>query len=78
MLTEWDGVLAEPVESMTEAVLALATCDESCSGRVVDSLRLLVELDRPVRDLAGRDLVAGWQPTDIPATLASYGEPLTI
>jgi citronellol/citronellal dehydrogenase len=78
MLTEWDGVLAEPIESMTEAVLALATCDESCSGRVVDSLRLLVELDRPVRDLAGRELVTGWQPADIPATLASYGEPLAI
>jgi hypothetical protein len=61
---------------MTEAVLALATCDESCSGRVVDSLRLLAELGRPVRDLEGRELVAGWQPSDIPATLRRYGQSL--
>ena len=75
-LTDWTGVLAEPLESMTEAVLALATCDESCSGRVVDSLRLLAELGRPVRDLEGRELVAGWQPSDIPATLRRYGQSL--
>jgi len=78
MLTVWDGVLAEPVESMTEAVLALATCDEAGSGRIVDSLRLLLEFDRPVRDLSGRELVPGWQPADLPAVLAEYGVPLTL
>lgn len=72
-LTDWTGVLVEPVESMTEAVLALATCDEACTGRVTDSLRLLVELRRPVRDLAGAELVEGWQPADIPAQMASFG-----
>jgi len=36
-------------------------------------LRLLVELDRPVRDLAGAEPVEGWQPADIPAQLAPFG-----
>jgi NAD(P)-dependent dehydrogenase (short-subunit alcohol dehydrogenase family) len=72
-LADWTGVLVEPVESMTEAVLALATCDAACTGRVTDSLHLLVELDRSVRDLTGRDLVPGWQPADIPAQLAPFG-----
>lgn len=73
MLTDWTGVLVEPLDSMVEAVLALATCDAGCTGRVTDSLHLLMELDRPVRDLAGRELVEGWQPADIPAQLAAFG-----
>jgi NAD(P)-dependent dehydrogenase (short-subunit alcohol dehydrogenase family) len=72
-LADWTGVLVEPIESMTEAVLALATCDAACTGRVTDSLHLLLELDRPVRDLTGRALVEGWQPVDIPAQLAPFG-----
>jgi NAD(P)-dependent dehydrogenase (short-subunit alcohol dehydrogenase family) len=72
-LADWTGVLAEPIESMTEAVLALATCDAGCTGRVTDSLHLLMELDRPVRDLTGRALVEGWQPADIPAQMAPFG-----
>jgi hypothetical protein len=35
------------------------------TGKVTTSLRLLVELDRPVRDLAGKDLVPGWQLHDL-------------
>ena len=72
-LADWTGVLVEPIESMTEAVLALATCDAACTGRVTDSLHLLMELDRPVRDLAGAELVEGWQPADIPAQMAPFG-----
>jgi len=72
-LADWTGVLVEPVESMTEAALALATCDAACTGRVTDSLHLLMELDRPVRDLAGAKLVEGWQPADIPAQMAPFG-----
>jgi NAD(P)-dependent dehydrogenase (short-subunit alcohol dehydrogenase family) len=72
-LADWTGVLVEPIESMTEAVLALATCGAACTGRVADSLHLLMELDRPVRDLAGRALVEGWQPADIPAQMAPFG-----
>ena len=72
-LADWTGVLVEPIESMAEAVLALATCDVDCSGRVTDSLHLLMELGRPVRDLAGDALVEGWQPSDIPAQMAPFG-----
>ena len=72
-LADWNGVLVEPIESMTEAVLALATCEAECTGRITDSLHLLMELDRPVRDLAGDALAEGWQPADIPAQMAPFG-----
>ena len=72
-LADWTGVLVEPIESMAEAVLALATCDADCSGRVTDSLHLLMELGHPVRDLAGDALVDGWQPADIPVQMAPFG-----
>lgn len=56
----------EPVETMAEAVLALATSDpEGCTGRVTTSLDLLRELRRPVFGLDGRTLMAGWQPADL-------------
>lgn len=56
----------EPVETMAEAVLALATADpEHCTGRVTASLELLQELRRPVLGLDGRTLVPGWQPADL-------------
>jgi NAD(P)-dependent dehydrogenase (short-subunit alcohol dehydrogenase family) len=59
----------EPLETMAEAVLALSTCAHTLSGRIVRSLQLLVELDRPVRDLEGDDLVEGWQPADLPRVI---------
>jgi hypothetical protein len=40
---------------------------------VTDSLHLLMEFGRPVRDLAGDALVEGWQPSDIPARMAPFG-----
>lgn len=47
--------MLEPMESMVEAVLALATCDPAAqSGRVVRSRSLLRELQREVRTLDGR------------------------
>lgn len=60
----------EPLETMAEAALALCTSgDASLHGRIAYSLDLLLELDRPVRDLAGDVLIAGWQPADLPAHL---------
>jgi citronellol/citronellal dehydrogenase len=58
----------EPVEVLVEAVLALATAEPTTlTGRVTTSTALLRELDRPVHDLDGRELVAGWQPADLAA-----------
>jgi NAD(P)-dependent dehydrogenase (short-subunit alcohol dehydrogenase family) len=57
---------AEPLETMAEAALALCTGDpRTLTGRVTTSLTLLAELDREVRTLDGRALVAGWQPSDL-------------
>ncbi len=63
--------LYEPLETMAEACLALCTGDPATlTGQVALSLDLLVDLDRPVHDLAGRTLVDGWQPADLPARIA--------
>jgi NAD(P)-dependent dehydrogenase (short-subunit alcohol dehydrogenase family) len=60
----------EPLETMAEATLALATTDPTTvTGRITRSLELLVELDRPVRTLDGADLLPGWQPPDLPAVI---------
>jgi NAD(P)-dependent dehydrogenase (short-subunit alcohol dehydrogenase family) len=49
----------EPIESMAEAALALATCDPAReSGLVVKSLAYLRDRGRPVRTLDGRDVMA--------------------
>ena len=63
--------LFEPLETMAEAALSLCTGDPTVlSGRIAYSLQLLLELDRPVRELNGGDLVEGWQPADLPAAIA--------
>jgi NAD(P)-dependent dehydrogenase (short-subunit alcohol dehydrogenase family) len=62
----------EPLDTMAEAALALVAGDPSAlTGRVAYSLALLAELQRPVYDLRGRDLVEGWQPADLPAIIAA-------
>jgi NAD(P)-dependent dehydrogenase (short-subunit alcohol dehydrogenase family) len=59
---------SEPEETIAEAALALCTGDpQKLTGRIAYNLSLLVELGRPVHTLDGRGLLAGWQPTDIPA-----------
>jgi NAD(P)-dependent dehydrogenase (short-subunit alcohol dehydrogenase family) len=78
-----DAVMFEPLETMAEAALALITGDPgTLTGRIAFSLQLLIELQRPVRDLFGEALVAGWQPDDLrpvidrqEAQLASVGWP---
>jgi NAD(P)-dependent dehydrogenase (short-subunit alcohol dehydrogenase family) len=64
------GPMFEPLETMAEAALALCTGDpDVLTGRIAFSLQLLTELDRPVRDLLGDQLVDGWQPADLPAVI---------
>jgi NAD(P)-dependent dehydrogenase (short-subunit alcohol dehydrogenase family) len=75
VLVEYSDLAAElyePLETMAEATLALCTGDpESLTGRITTSLELLVDLDRPVRDLEGDTLVPGWQPSDLPPKIAA-------
>lgn len=57
---------AEPLETMAEAALALCTgSPRELTGRVTTSLRLLVDLNRAVRTLDGKELLPGWQPHEI-------------
>ncbi len=61
-----DTSICEPMETMAEAALALCTGDPTTlTGRIAFSLMLLVELQRPVYDLTGTQLLEGWQPDDI-------------
>ena len=48
--------MLEPMETMVEATLVLATCDVAYSGHVVRSLPLLRESGRAVRSLDGRSV----------------------
>jgi len=69
--------LFEPLETMVEAALALCTTAATPDGlhaRIAYSLDLLLELERPVRDLSGRALVEGWQPADLPGRLRGQRE----
>ena len=60
--------VCEPVETMVEATVALLTGDPRVlTGLDVYSIELLNQLGRPVYDLAGENLVEGWQPADLPA-----------
>src|SRR5439155_15134295 len=66
-----DDTMFEPLETMGEAAVALCTGDPNVlTGRIAYSLQLLVELQRPVLDLFGEQLVDGWQPHDLPAVIA--------
>lgn len=66
-ILELPDSMCEPIETMTEAALALCTCDPArVTGRVTYSLSLLKELGRPVFSLDGHTLLGGWQPEEIP------------
>lgn len=61
-----DKNVKEPVETMAEAALALVTGDpDILTGRLAYSLQLLLELQRPVYQLDGKNLLEGWQPQDL-------------
>ncbi len=54
---------SEPMEAFVEAALALATVEpRTFTSRIVHSLPLLHELQRPVYTLDGTQLFEGWQP----------------
>jgi NAD(P)-dependent dehydrogenase (short-subunit alcohol dehydrogenase family) len=58
--------VCEPVETMVEATVALLIGDPLIlTGLDVYSIELLHQLDRPVYDLAGKNLMEGWQPADL-------------
>jgi citronellol/citronellal dehydrogenase len=66
--------VCEPVETMVEATMALLTGDPRVlTGLDVYSIELLHQLGRPVYDLAGKNLVEGWQPADLPAHIHARG-----
>ncbi len=72
-----DPIMFEPLETMAEAALALCSSDPAVlTGRIAFSLQLLLELRRPVLDLRGEQLVAEWQPADLPAVIARQEENL--
>jgi NAD(P)-dependent dehydrogenase (short-subunit alcohol dehydrogenase family) len=65
-----DDVMFEPLETMAEAALALVSGDPAVlTGRIAFSLQLLLELQRPVRDLHGEALIEGWQPEHLRAVI---------
>jgi NAD(P)-dependent dehydrogenase (short-subunit alcohol dehydrogenase family) len=73
-----DETYFEPVDTMAQAVLALATCDPArLHGRIAYSLQLLHELGEPVLDTHGRHAVDGWQPADLPARIARQARQMT-
>jgi NAD(P)-dependent dehydrogenase (short-subunit alcohol dehydrogenase family) len=62
--------LYEPLETMAEAALVLATADPGrLTGRITYSLELLAELDRPTRDLQGDAVLDGWAPETLPGRI---------
>ena len=66
-----DDKMFEPLETMAEAALALCSGDPATlTGRIAFSLQLLLELRRPVRNLLGTELIAGWQPDDLAPVIA--------
>lgn len=63
--------LYEPLETMAEAALALATASsDSLTARVTYSLELLAELGRPTFDLDGVNELVEWAPETLPARIA--------
>jgi NAD(P)-dependent dehydrogenase (short-subunit alcohol dehydrogenase family) len=71
--------LMEPPETVVEAVIALLTADpQTLTGRDVPSIKLLAELQRPVYDWTGTELVEGWQPEDLPAYIDARAVPVPL
>lgn len=63
-------VAYEPLSTVAESALALCTGDPNIlTGKVVCSLDLLLDLERPVYTVDGSKLEEGWQPADLPAAI---------
>ena len=63
--------LYEPLETMAEAALALATASATeLTGRITYSLELLAELQRPTFTLDGTEELTDWAPATLPARIA--------
>ena len=73
VLVEYSDIppeLYEPLETMAEAALVLATADPTrLTGHIAYSLELLAELDRPTRDLTGASELAEWAPAELAARI---------
>jgi NAD(P)-dependent dehydrogenase (short-subunit alcohol dehydrogenase family) len=70
-----DKGMFEPVECMAEAGLALVTGDPKVlTGRIAFSVQLLLELQRPMYDATGTELIEGWQPDDLPEIIRGMAE----
>ena len=66
-----DAAFSEPIDAMAEATLALATIEPGrIEGQFRKSYELLLDLDRPMYDAHGRELLDGYQPADLPARIA--------
>ena len=64
--------LYEPLETMAEAALALATASPAeLTGRITYSLELLAELNRPTFSLDGSEELTEWAPSTLPARIAT-------
>ena len=56
--------MTEPTETFVEAAVALCSGDPRVlTSRIVASLPILAELDRPVYHLDGKRPFEGWQPS---------------
>ncbi len=73
VLVEYSDIpaeLYEPLDTMAEAALLLATADPAeLTGRITYSLELLAELDRPTLDLTGASELAEWAPGGLTARI---------
>jgi NAD(P)-dependent dehydrogenase (short-subunit alcohol dehydrogenase family) len=74
VLVEYSDIpaeLYEPLETMAEAALLLATADPSrLTGRIGYSLELLAEQARPTLDLRGEAALPDWAPDRLEARMA--------
>ncbi len=69
-----DEQLTEPLEAMAEAALALATAPPDVAGLTVRSYELLAHVQRPVRDLQGVGILAGYDVADLNAIITTMTE----
>ena len=73
-----DETYFEPVDTMAQAVLALATCDPpACTAASRTASSSCTSSASPVLDTHGEHPVDGWQPADLPARIARQAARMT-